>query len=554
MTAAPSLYPGLSPADYEEAKKLRAATIALARRDPATFCEYVLRHEVTGKRITLAPMHEEWHDLMSTHPRLILWSHVEGGKTTQVAVGRLLYEIGRNPTKRYAVCGIAAGAATKIVTTVSRYIEHSPQFRAVFPYLRPASPWTTSSITVRRSVYSKDPTLQALGVRGHPIGARLDGIVLDDVLDHQTTRTAEQRKETEKWFTSELVGRLTEDAFVWVIGNAYYSDDLLHQLAVKFGYRWRKYPVADEKTGEPSFPQEWTRERIAKKEEELGGKGSSEAKRQLYCVARSEESSRVKAEWIEACLEKGEDVGLLERVTPEDLARLSTEDVVATTHTGVDIGVGKKKKNGKTVIWSVLRYPDGELQLVGLRAGRWGASEIVRNILTEQARFSSSVAVESNGAQKFLLDNAHDEDPGAELFVLPHHTGNNKHHPVFGVESVFVDLARAKLVLPSKRQNRTEDDEPGAPTKLVGATEEIREFVQNLLDYTPDSHTGDFLMAAWFARENARLFHVGSRTPTVGVKVIGAPEPEAEAADENDPDEDDELAAWAVVTKRRRAT
>ena len=532
----------LTPAELAGAKRARDTVIDAARKDPATCAQWILRHEKTNRRIRLAPMHEEWHDLWTAEKRLIIWSHVEAGKTTQ-AIARLAWEIGRNVNGRFAIVGISQGAAAKVVGSISRYLE-SPQYREIFPQVKRGTKWTKTEITVQRPVFSKDPTLQAIGVRGHPVGARLDGILLDDVLDHLSTRTPEQRKETLTWYLSELVGRLTEDAFVWVIGNAYYSDDLLHELAAKHGFRWRRYPVAND-NGDPYFPAEWSRERIRKKAEELGGEGSVEAKRQLYCVARSDESSRVKQEWIDRCLARGEGLGLVDRITPEILAELSDAEngVPATTHTGVDIGVGKKKKSAKTVIYTVLRWPNGDLQIVGLKAGRWNAGEIVANVLGEQERFCSTVAVESNGAQKFLLDNAYALDPGSEMFVLPHHTGSNKHHPVFGVESTFVDLARGKLVIPSELV-------PDG-SRLVGATDSIKEFIGDLLDYTPDAHTSDFIMAAWFARENARLLHAGreAKRPTYGIRVLGAAEPA-----EPDPDApvDEELEAWSPILKRRR--
>lgn len=526
MSAAVSLNHGTPEARREAVragKALRVSNLTIARNDPAAFAEYVLRHERTNRRISLAPMHEEWHELMSAEKRLILWSHVEAGKTTQL-IGRLAYEIGKDPSKRFAVVGISQGAASKIVTSVSRYLE-SPQYRAVFPKIRKGKQWTKVAITVRRDVFSKDPTLQAIGVKGHVVGARLDGVLLDDVLDHQNTRTPEQRKELLTWYLAEFVGRLTEDAFVWIIGNAYYSDDLLHELATKFGFKFARYPVAND-NGEPSFPQEWSRARIAKKEEELGGKGSTEANRQLYCVPRSDESSRVKEAWLTACLARGEDVGLPARITEADLKELSQppvynaqgeveiEGIDATTHTGVDIGIGKTKRAGKTVLMSYLRWPNQDLQIVGLKSGRWDSPVIVGNVLSEQSRFCSTVGVESNAAQKFILDDVYKEDPGAQLYVRAHNTGANKLHPVIGVEGLFADLARSRLVIPSVRSKSG---------KLVGATPEIQEFLADLLDYTPDSHTSDYIMAAWIGREDARLKHLpDANEATVDVKIIGA--------------------------------
>ncbi|HSD86082.1 MAG TPA: hypothetical protein VLB44_01160, partial [Kofleriaceae bacterium] len=71
-----------------------------ARRDPAVFCQFVLRNEEDGAPIRLAPIHEEWHDILTNHDRVVLWSGTELAKTSEISIGRVLWEIGRNPNIR----------------------------------------------------------------------------------------------------------------------------------------------------------------------------------------------------------------------------------------------------------------------------------------------------------------------------------------------------------------------------------------------------------------------------------------------------------------------
>lgn len=46
------------------------------------------------------------------------------------------------------------------------------------------------------------------------------------------------------------------------------------------------------------------------------------------------------------------------------------------------------------------------------------------------------------------------------------------------------------------------------PSGQSGAelTEDVREWQRDMLFYSPESHTGDRLMASWFAREAARNY------------------------------------------------
>jgi len=108
-----------------------------ARNDPAVFCQFVLKDEATGLPIELAPIHEEWHDLLNSHRRLVVWSATELGKTTQISVGRVLWEIGKNPRIRILILSSAAGGAKKIVKTLKNYIENSVEYRMVFPDVAP---------------------------------------------------------------------------------------------------------------------------------------------------------------------------------------------------------------------------------------------------------------------------------------------------------------------------------------------------------------------------------------------------------------------------------
>lgn len=514
----------LTPAERDAAHRARSARIRLARTDPVAFNEYVLRDEKTGGPISMAPMHIEWQRFFTEHRRGLLWSHVEAGKTSQVSIGRVLFEIGRDPTKRVVIMGNAHSYAKKVVTTHKRYIESSKRYRRVFPHVKPSTPWTTTSITIERPVISKDPTVQALGFHGDIIGSRIDDLVLDDVLDYENTRTPEVRIELREWILQSLMGRLTEEARVWVLGNAYYADDLLHWLAEHMAYPWRKYPVKDEQTGAFAFPQQWNDARLEKAIADLGGPGHPEVDRQLWCKPRTDASSRCKEEWIVQCLARGEGIELLDGLTPEELAELATpEDGAPEVHIGVDIAVKRKgkalKRAGKSVVFVILSWPvSGERQVIWLKSGRWSALEIVQNTLDAVKRFHGVAHVEDNGAQDFILQGAHGEwsadvgDAANALVVLPWHTGGNKTHPVIGVESVFTELARSKWIIPSI-------PDPEREGRLKGATEELREWIGEMLNYTPLRHTGDHFMASWMAKEGARLS--GATRAEVGIRIIG---------------------------------
>jgi len=148
-----------------KAATLRAEFARLARDNPILFASFVLRDEQSGEPIKPAPMHFSWHDTWSKTPRSICWAAFESGKTSQM-VGRILWELGRDPGLRVVVVSNTHKQAEKFLRPLSRYLQRSQELREVFPDLQPAEPWTASTLTVARNTTSKDPSIQALGVHG----------------------------------------------------------------------------------------------------------------------------------------------------------------------------------------------------------------------------------------------------------------------------------------------------------------------------------------------------------------------------------------------------
>lgn len=507
MSAAVSLEdgPALSLAEVKaHAIHVRASLLKAAANDCAAFAAHVLRDEQNGKAIDLADMHLEWHELIDCHDRILIWSHLEAGKTSQISVARTLFELGRDPSKRIVILSKTQGLAVKVIRSIASYIERSSELREVFPHLYPSVPWTQTQLMVQRDTVSKDYSVSACGVGGAVVGSRIDILIVDDILDWSNTRTPAQRSELLRWFRSEFVGRLSDGGKIIVVGNAYHPEDFLHTLA-REGYTARTYPV-EMPDGTPRFPRKWSKRRIAAKRIELG---PIEAARQLDCVARKDADVRCKEAWIRRCLERGSGFSLVHNLSDAEIA--ATGGVV---YTGVDIGVGKNKQNAKTVVFSFLVYPNGDRQVLAVEGGRWGAPEIVAKVIDHHGRYRSIVMVESNGAQKFILDFAHlsgvqQSIATVGLAVLPFNTGGNKSHPVLGVESIFAEFAAGMWIIPS---------EEVSPGRFV-TSEEISFWLSDCENYDPARHTGDYLMACWIGREGARTG--AAKPPEVGVRILG---------------------------------
>jgi len=474
MSAGPAM-PAIAADDAAIAERVRAQLYAAARDDLDIFCAVVLRDERDGSRLHLAPMHNAMLQLAQAHDRLVLVAHAESGKTALLAVGHLLWCLGRDPSLRCAVVSNAHSQSAKIVRTAAGYILRSPELHAVFPNLRPATPWTDSAFTVERPYISKDASLVAYGKHGAVIGSRLDAVVVDDADDWESVRTPEQRQALYDWFNSSVISRLTQNARVIVATTAWHPDDLAHRLARLPGWRPHRFAVVDD-AGNSRWPERWPLARIEARRAELG---EGEFTRQMMAQARDEGSAVIKREWIERALERGRGVQLLRSVGGGVHAGFRT-------YTGVDLAVQQHARADLTALVSIAQHPNGDVQVIGVEAGRWDALEIVRRICDTAARYCSTVVIENVSAQDYLKQIL---QARTSIPIIPHTTGRGKASLDFAIEQLAVRLGNGKVILPSGE---------GRPEPQVAA------LVRELLDYAPGSHVGDRLAAFCFGLHGLR--------------------------------------------------
>lgn len=495
-TSLPRLRKGtdLSGLSDDEIDVLVAALVELqvaeARHNAAAFVEYALANEKTGEALQNAPHHNEWHAFLDANRRAVLFAPVEHAKTTHVAVGRVLWTLGRSPSTRLALISNTAAQAEKILAAVKLNILENPRVMEVFPELKPSGrdgdPWHGKAITIARPTIAKDPSVQALGVGGPLVGSRLDGAILDDVLDFENTRTPEQMAKLVEWCETTLLTRLTEGAFLHVIGTPWNGSDLLHVLEARPGFASRRYSAVENPHDpsdlwRPIWPEQFSRERLKAIHDDMT---PSNFMRKYFCVITAGESARFRVEWIDAAIAAGR------RYARFPLAPLMRQTGQPLHHfTGVDLAVGKNADSDLTVILTIA-LEDPRKIVVDLQAGRWQAPEILDRIRATQTRYGSHVVVEDNGAQSFLLQWAMDWG----IPVTPFTTGRNKYDEKLGIESLAVEMRAGEWVFPCGPK---------------GLDPELAALRRELEVYDPASHTGDRLMALWFAREAARTRAAG---------------------------------------------
>jgi hypothetical protein len=480
----------------EEGQRARRVVAAYARENFDHFVPFIMRVDDAGQRVRQGSVHKMWTEIRRRHRQAVIEAGPELGKTVQLSVALPIWLLGRDPKLKIALVSAAQGQATKATTAIAQHIERNPRVRMVFPDLLPGDKWTESRMIVKRPVLPDNhPSIQALGVGSAITGSRIDYAILDDVLDRDNTRTKAQRDDVEEWFWSKVMTRMSKSGRVYILSNTWDQDDLIHRLAKRGWPHFRCPLVVDQQlavvstrytprtplvTGGSVWPERWPQSRI----DDVRRKTPPvEFARSRLCVPASLAESRFKQEWFQAARDRGRVFGF------HRFAR-KLNDVVPVLPPdwrvwgGADLATSRKGKDVSSIA-VVLGSADGDRYLLSLQSGKWTADEFARRLVADHLAFGCPFAVESVGMQDLFVEllQRHTSVP-----IEPFETrGDNKYHPVHGVESWAAELNNGQWTLPAERSDESDALEGEA------------------LAYNPARHTGDRMMALWFARSKLNV-------------------------------------------------
>lgn len=508
-------------------KKRQLRKIHAAQRDPVSFFEYVMREETTRKPIAVAPHQKVIISFVMAHPFCVLMLPVGHAKTFTLT-GLCLYFMGQDQTLRGAILSATQTQAMKPLGAVRDYIETSPELRTVFPHMKPSTrsqdKWTQDAITIDRPPTIRDPSLVAVGVGGALAGARLNFILIDDILNQENTSTPEQRTKVYEYVQSTVVTRLDPKGARLVVTNtAWHPDDLPHELE-KLGRPTLRMSASGDITITGEVEPDWAvNDEIAK---ELRPKTDSPYELTCRLTAndpdpdnektlwpdrldrveltkiqkkmlphrfkqayeqecRDDGTARCKQEYIDACLETARRLGITK------LALNWNGEGSQTAFTGIDLAVRQGEGSDDSAFFTFYVRPDGVRVILDIDFGQWSAPMIIERMFAKHRQYNSVLRVENNASQDYIRQMALQRDQS--LPVDGFATGKAKADPVFGVESLFVELANGMWAIPNDRGR---------------IDPRLQRFIKACLYYTPEKHTDDVLMAAYMAMTKARKFGV----------------------------------------------
>lgn len=480
--------------DNLKERLLHALTIHMCRIDVDAFIEYIFIDPETGGYLEQQSFHREWQKMITENDRVLIAAPRGHGKSVQL-VGRIVWELGRNPELRVKIIGSSDDKSKEIIGLIHEVIEQSERVREVFPELIIDTNRgdTKTAFFVQRRIPQRDPSVEASGVLSTGAGGRADLLVCDDIVDLKNSvinpamREQVIRAVQETWFS--LVA--STGKIVWIC-TPYHVADATHNLKESGAFQvwWTpaiKYqmhfddegnPIIDEETQQQRvtksilWPDKWSEEKLRLREKEIGTRAFS---RQYLLNAMSDE----------------------ERIFPEKSLEGSFDPTIAEIGEdiednwpcfgGVDLASALGNKNAFTVIWTIARNPhSGRLNFKEMYRRRMSYPDTIRAIQAQYRKHQWTLCyVENNGFQQAVVSSLEeiDQTMPVESFT----TGVNKANEKIGLPGMAVAFEKGHFAIPAAKFPLPPDD----CTPLGILMNELRTY--------PGGEFSDTIMALWFA-------------------------------------------------------
>lgn len=411
-------------------KKLKGETIDLARVDPKVFIDFVFNYVST-------PMHNEWQDFMTNMNHGQILAPRDHGKSEQLTVGRVCWEIGKNPNMRIKICTESDDLAGKFIPRIAATLTKNERYKEVFPDIRPSDigGWTKFQLTVNRQEHHKDPSIEGAGIMTSSTGGRADLIIFDDIAGlRNTLHFPRMREQVKEAFYSNWLNFLHGPEAKWfLIGTPWHVLDIIWEIKNNDAIPKAPIRAVDNDFNSP-WPEHCPRDYLKDRLKILRRRHYNRAYR---LIPISDEEAWINPGAVDSCIDRN----------------LKVFDVIKNTEivkfTGIDCGHREGPNASPSVIYTIGRTPDGKRIPCDIRISTESSIlELGRVIIDVYNTLKpAKIFCENNGAQKYLVDLITSIGPTG-LPIEGYFTGSQKINIETGVPSLLAEIESGAWVIP----------------------------------------------------------------------------------------------------------
>lgn len=490
--------------------------------------------------------HLQWYDLLEgreprdLHPsqifekrdadQILVNTPPDHAKSTTLTVNYVTWRICQDPNVRILIISKTQDMAKKFLVAIKdRLSENEAYMRLQMDFGPPggfaegASQWSADKIYVAgRDSGEKDPTVQAVGIRGHIYGSRCDLAIMDDTVDHTNHQDYEKQID---WIQNQVSSRVADSGGrMLLVGTRMETVDLYSEIRKSSYYvdgespwTYLKQPAVLEYADDPEdwvtlwpetnrppvsivgrkaaeaagWPRNgmwpaWPGPALARKRSKMRARNWS----MIYMQDQVADDAVFKQEDVQGCIDRARYPGRLmagqsdhRKYGMDGVTVIAGLDPAAAGCTAIVV-IALDRQTGQRWVLEVVNrrgLPPHEMR-----------SEIQR--LTERYHVSEW-RVEKNAYQASIVQDALIRNMlhARGCLISPHHTNSNKWDADFGVASMASLFegwrdGRNLIRLPSQTQS-----------------EPVRNLVEQLCAWFPETRgLTDTVMALWFAEIRCR--------------------------------------------------
>jgi len=191
-----------------------------------------------------------------------------------ITISYTLQRILKNPDIRILITNALLDNSKGFLREIKSHFEKNEKLLALYGnHKNEDEKWSETQIIVKkRQAFHKEPTIQVTSVDKSVVSQHYDLIIADDLVTRESISTKEQRSKLIKYY-KDLLDLLEPGGTLLVIGTRWHYDDLygwiLNECTTKQHFEVMIKKVFDE-TGEPIFPQKFSKEYIKQLKDEKG--------------------------------------------------------------------------------------------------------------------------------------------------------------------------------------------------------------------------------------------------------------------------------------------
>jgi len=474
-----------------ERPKAIGAIVNLARRNAVVFNDFCFQDK-GGKYWRSAGFHREWQ---KAYPEpgsgkfTAIFAPRYHAKTSQMVMGRTLWELGRNPNLLIKIVCNVDDNAKKRVAELKQHIGENRRLHLVFPHLVPDKGlgWEKHKFFVRRDLIGREPTVESYGILSAATGDRADIIVFDDIVDMKNAVVQPKSRQTVKdSFNNVWINLLGPEGTALYIATPWHLDDLSHRIMVDPTWQVWKRPAIGE-DGEPLWHEMWPLEALEDRRNKIHDPAFQQ---QFMLKALSAEDATFSEEVIRFC------------IRPLNFGEWHRDDPIPRDwprFTGVDPGASLGARNSPSVIMTVAVSPkDGVRYPLHILRRKMKFPELIQAIKDVNDEFRPQLVYGENNSFQLAVEQQLEADR-KDMPVKGHYTGSRKWDMFEGLPGVAAVMSHGGWVIPKPCRCDKIPCVCHSPSCKCISCEWERE-----LKYHPKWEAADILMAQWLCEEAAR--------------------------------------------------